>query len=180
MKPWLKRTLKVLGWFVGSIIVIIVGLVIFINATWNNPIDRAVSTRTASMDSVSIARGEFLFKYGNTCWGCHSATQHPDAPPSGGMPFDLTNVGPGFGIFYTPNITPDEETGIGRWSDGQIVRAIREGIRHDGTPLFPLMPVATLKGVSDDDVFAMVSYLRSIPPVNNKVTPHDIRFPTKM
>ncbi|MCI0707893.1 MAG: c-type cytochrome [Ignavibacteriae bacterium] len=176
----MKRVLKVLGWLVGIVIVLIGGLVVFINATWDNPHERAASTRMASMDSATISRGEFLFKYGNTCWGCHSATPHPDAPPSGGRPFDLTNVGPGFGMFYTPNITPDNETGIGSWTDGEIVRAIREGIRHDGKPLFPLMPMATLKGLSDDDVFAIVSYLRSIPPVNNKVTPHDIRFPTKM
>ena len=179
MKPWLKRVLRILGLLIGLVVVAIIALVVFINATWDKPHDRPTLTRTASMDSATIVRGEFLFKYGNTCWSCHSATPHPNAPPSGGKPFDLTNVGPGFGMFYTPNITPDQETGIGSWTDGEIVRAIREGIRKDGRALFPLMPVATLKGISDDDIFALVAYMRSIPPVSNKVMPHDIRFPTK-
>ena len=176
---FMKRILKILAWIVGVIVVLIIALGLYINATWDKSSDRPVVQLTASKDSATIARGEFLFKYGNTCWQCHATKPHPDAPPSGGRLFDLTNVGPGFGMFYTLNITPDEETGIGRWTDGQVVRAIREGIRYDGKPLFPLMPVPTLKGLSDEDVLAIVSYLRSIPPVKNAVTPHDIRFPTK-
>jgi mono/diheme cytochrome c family protein len=179
MKPWLKRTLKILGWVGGIVVVLIVALALYINASWDKPRERSVSTRTASMDSATIARGEFIFKIGNGCWQCHSTTLNADAPPSGGRLFDLTNVGPGFGKFWSPNITPDEVTGIGRWTDGQIVRAIREGLRHDGTPLFPIMPMATLKGLSDDDVYAVVSYLRSIPPVRNPVPKREVLFPTK-
>lgn len=175
----MKKVFKILAWIVGVIVVVIIALGLYINATWDSPVDRPMAELVAPTDSATIARGEFLFKYGNTCWQCHSTSLHPDSPPSGGRPFDLTNVGPGFGMFYTPNITPDAETGIGKWTDAQVVRAIREGIRHDGTPLFPLMPVATLKGLADEDVLAIVAYLRSIPPVRNAVTPHDIRFPTK-
>lgn len=179
MAPILKRVLKILAWAIGVIAALILALVLYIFASWDKPHDRAVSARTASKDSATIARGEFIFKIGNGCWQCHSSTLNANAPPSGGRLFDLSTVGPGFGKFYAPNITPDEETGIGRWTDGQIVRAIREGIRHDGTPLFPIMPMATLRGLSDDDVFAIVAYLRSLTPVRNAVPAREVSFPTK-
>jgi mono/diheme cytochrome c family protein len=179
MAPIFKRVFKIAAWIVGVLVVLIFALVLYITASWNTPHNRALSTRTASRDSVTIARGEFIFKVGNGCWQCHSTVLNANASPSGGRLFDLSNIGPGFGKFYAPNITPDEETGIGKWTDAQIVRALREGLRHDGTPLFPIMPMATLKGLSDDDAFAVVSYLRSIPPVRNPVPPREIWFPTK-
>jgi hypothetical protein len=67
------------------------------------------------------------------------------------------------------NITQDRETGLGDWTDDEIARAIREGVRKDGTALFPLMPYEVFASLSDEDVKAIVVYLRTIPPVRNVV-----------
>jgi mono/diheme cytochrome c family protein len=69
-----------------------------------------------------------------------------------------------------PNITPDPDTGIGRWSDAEIAAAIRDGRRPDGTLIGPPMPIALYRGLSDHDLIAMVAYLRAVPPVQHAVT----------
>ncbi len=179
MKSWMNRVLRILSLVVGVLVILLVGVVVYVNASWDSPDQRPVPSMTAPHDSVTLAHGEFLFKFTTTCWGCHSNVNDANSSPFGGRPFNLREVGPGFGMFYTPNITPDVETGIGGWTDGELVRAIREGVGKNGRKLFPLMPMATLHGLSDDDVLAIVAYIRSIPPVHNKVPPHDLTFATK-
>jgi cytochrome c553 len=75
------------------------------------------------------------------------------------------------------NITPDVETGIGSWSDDEIARAIREGVRKDGTALFPLMPYLDFAALDDEDVKSIVVYLRTIPPVRNVVAKRELPGP---
>ena len=88
---------------------------------------------------------------------------------AGGREFDMTNIGPpgGFGYVYAANITPDPETGIGNWSDGELVRALREGLDPDGYQIFPIMETEWWSGLSDDDTLALVAYMRSLQPVRN-------------
>ena len=69
------------------------------------------------------------------------------------------------GRIASRNITPDVETGIGAWTDGEKIRAIREGISRDGTMLFPMMPYARFRKMSDEDVMSLVAYLNTLPPV---------------
>ncbi|MEX0601949.1 MAG: cytochrome c, partial [Bacteroidota bacterium] len=180
MKPWLRWTLWAGAGLVGLFVLVLLVMVIYVNATWDKPSDRRVPAMLASTDTKSIMRGEYLFKNTLLCWECHSASLDANAPPIGGREFDLRNIGPGFGMFYAPNITPDEETGIGSWSDGEIVRALREGIRKDGTTLFPLMPIEAFKGLSDEDVLALVAFMKSIPPVRNPVRRAEMSFMAKV
>lgn len=84
------------------------------------------------------------------------------------------------GELIVPNITPDPETGIGAWTDGEILRATREGIARDGRALFPLMPYMNYRYLSDEDSEAIVAYLRSIPPVKKKQAPTKINFPVNL
>ena len=170
MNKGLRRILKVLGIIIGVLVVLVIGLFIFVQLRWDAPDNRPVPQMTAPTDKETVARGEYLYKYGNQCWGCHT-TGASDATsvPSGGREFDLTGIGPGFGFIYAPNITPDKETGIGAWTDGEIVRSLREGLDRDGHVLFPMMPGDYYKGLADKDVLAMVAYLRSLPPVKNTV-----------
>jgi mono/diheme cytochrome c family protein len=165
-----KRLLKVVLWIIAAAIVILGCLVVYILAAWDRPFDRRAPELTAPRDSSSIARGEYLFKVTWQCYGCHQAG-HEDsgAPPSGGRLFDLRSAGPGFGLFYSRNITPDSATGIGAWTDGEIVQALREGLNKSRHTLFPIMPTDWLKLTSDRDVLALVAYLRSLPPVHNPV-----------
>jgi len=116
-----------------------------------------------------LERGAYLVQGIAACGNCHS-TRSPDGPVSGmelaGMPdfFEL----PEFKI-HTPNITPDPDTGIGSWTDEQIVAAIREGRRPDGSMLGPFMPFELYRELSDTDVKAIVAYLRSVPAVSHEV-----------
>jgi mono/diheme cytochrome c family protein len=78
-----------------------------------------------------------------------------------------------------PNITPDPETGAGNWTDDELSRAIREGIKHDGSTLFPMMPYSEYENLSDEDVASVVVYLRSITPVKHSVPSMRVNFPVR-
>jgi len=81
------------------------------------------------------------------------------------------------GTVVTPNFTPDMETGIAAWTGGEIVRASREGVDKDGRTLFPMMPYKAFRKMSDEDVYSVVAYLRSLPPVKRKHPPTQLDFP---
>ena len=76
---------------------------------------------------------------------------------------------PGLGVFYGPNLTPDEETGLGKWTKEQIATAITTGKRPDGRMLAPAMPVDSFKHLTHDDALAIAAYLKSLPAIKNKV-----------
>src|SRR3546814_8115734 len=80
---------------------------------------------------------------------------------------------------YGANLTPDVETGIGGWSDAEIVTAIREGRRPDGSMIGPIMPIALYSRMSDRDVRAIVAYLRTLKPVRNEVPESVYSFPLR-
>ncbi len=76
---------------------------------------------------------------------------------------------PGLGIFYPPNLTPDPETGLGKWSEADIIKAVRTGVRPDGRQLVPIMPYHSYAKLTDADAQALASYLKSLKPVRNQV-----------
>ena len=118
----------------------------------------------ASGDS---ARGEYIVRNVAVCGGCHAASERdPDGPLSGGREFHDWRIG----TARASNLTPDNETGLGTWSEAEIVRALRNGQRRDGRLLAPVMPYEWLHEMSDDDAFAVARYLKSLPPVRNEVT----------
>jgi len=85
-----------------------------------------------------------------------------------------------FGTFYSPNITPDPDTGIGRWADAQFLRALRDGVRPDGANYFPVFPYPSFTGITDSNALAMKAYLFSLPPVHQQNRPHDVPFPISL
>lgn len=121
-------------------------------------------------DPALVERGRYLVEIAANCGFCH-ATRGPDRRVLPGMNLagGLVFSGPGF-RWVAPNITPDAETGIGRWTDDQIVTAIREGYRPDGSLLGPGMPVEMYRQVSDRDLRAILAYLRTTQPVKHIVT----------
>jgi mono/diheme cytochrome c family protein len=166
----LKRAWKILRWLLGSLVVIAGALVSYVLLTWNSPIQRSAPALMARHDSAAVARGEYLYKVTWQCGDCHTPENgDPDGPPSGGRLFDLRTTGPGFGLFYSKNITPDTSTGIGSWTDGELVQAIREGVNKSRHVLFPIMPVDWMKNLSDEDALALAAYLRSLPPVRHEI-----------
>jgi hypothetical protein len=118
-----------------------------------------------------LRRGEYLVEAVAQCFHCHSevdwkATGQPRPGKKGGgtiFPED------GMEWLVAPNISPDRETGAGTWSDEQFVRAIRNGIGHDGRVLFPIMPYPFFRAISDEDLAAIIVYVRSVPPVRNRL-----------
>lgn len=117
-----------------------------------------------------VERGRYIVEVVGHCGNCH-ATRGPDGRPIEGR--GLAGgwvIGEGAMRAVVPNITPDAETGIGRWTDAQIVAAIREGRRPDGSLIGPPMPIAFYSRISDGDMNAILAYLRVVPPVRHAVT----------
>ncbi len=123
-----------------------------------------------------VERGRYLVESIAGCGNCHSlqdasgplpGRELAGGPPIKEPPFDA----------YPSNITPDVATGIGAWSDEEVVRAIRDGISRDGRVMGPPMPFALYRGLGDDDVRAMVAYLRTVPAVSNAVPASVYRMP---
>jgi mono/diheme cytochrome c family protein len=116
-----------------------------------------------------IARGEYLARAGD-CVACH--TEPTGKPFAGGRAMPTP-----FGAIYVPNITPDDETGIGRWTADEFHRMMHTGVSRDGTLLYPAMPFAQYTKVTRADNDAIFAYLNSLAPVKQKNRPHELRFP---
>jgi mono/diheme cytochrome c family protein len=124
-----------------------------------------------------LERGTYLMQSIVACGNCHTPKgpkgEIPGMELAGMAPFEKT---PGFDA-NAPNITPDPETGIGTWTDEQIIASIREGKRPDGSIIGPPMPIGLYRGLSDKDVEAIVAYLRNVKPVKNEIPPSVYRIP---
>lgn len=114
-----------------------------------------------------ITRGKAVLEASGGCT-CHTDVKGGGEPLAGGRPMKTP-----FGIFYSTNITPDRETGIGAWSDADFLRAMHEGRAPDGSAYFPTFPYTSFTGMTDDDVLALKAYLFSLPPVRNPNKPPD-------
>jgi mono/diheme cytochrome c family protein len=161
-----KKVLQVAGGILGLVVVAAGAGATYINLSW----DRARHSEYplpdlhATTDSATIARGRYLALGPAHCTDCH--TVPGGAPYSGGVAFHLP-----LGTIYSPNITPDSATGIGRYTDGQIARMLRYNVRPHGRAAMPFMQFERL---SDEDIVAVLSFLRSNPPVVNQVADHDL------
>jgi mono/diheme cytochrome c family protein len=149
----------------------VAGFAVYVASRQHLEYDTAMPAIAASSDSAVIERGHYVVRTLASCPICHGDPKQQDrivagdeVPLSGGFEF---NIPPG--KFYPRNITPDKETGIGSFSDGQIARALRYGVGSDGRALMPFME---MQGLSDEDLVAVVSYLRTQPPVHNLVPAH--------
>ena len=120
-------------------------------------------------DFSQTERGRYLTVAGD-CASCHTKPGGKDF--AGGLPVETP-----FGKVVAPNITPDNQTGIGLWSDDDFVRAVTQGIRRDGAHLFPAMPYNYYTTVRRDDVLAIRAYLSTVPAVSNGVAADQLPFP---
>lgn len=142
------------------------------------PKARPLTTRTFERTPQRLERGRYL---ATGCMFCHS--QHDWSVPDSLAQAPALAAGmvmPVYGLpgrVVAPNITPDPETGAGKWSDDQLARAIREGIGHDGRALFPMMPYPNFRYMTDEDLASVIVYLRSLPPVRHELPKTEITFP---
>jgi mono/diheme cytochrome c family protein len=119
--------------------------------------------------SDPLARGKYLTEAAD-CLACH--TTEGGKAFAGGRAFDTQ-----FGTLYSPNITPDQETGIGSWNDADFLKAMHEGVAKGGVPLYPAFPYAAYTYLTDEDVLAIKAYLFSQTPVKSNPPANELRFP---
>jgi mono/diheme cytochrome c family protein len=159
----------------GVVLLLVFSLVVFVQFSWDKTFEAPTPTLVASKDSAIIARGKYLAYGPAHCASCHTPMDKMEAvdkglemPLIGGFELDIPPA-----TFRASNLTPDKETGIGNFTDGQIARAMRFSVTHNNKVMFPLMPFQNL---SDEDVIAVISFLRSQPAVKNKVKPTEFKF----
>lgn len=145
------------------------------------PKARPTTNRQFERTPERLARGRYLVVGLVGCEVCHSPKDWKThgAPNLPGMELagQVLPVAGLPGTVVAPNLTPDPETGAGRWSDDDIARSIREGISHDGHTIFPMMPYQAYRKLSDEDVASIVVYLRSVTSVRNPLPPTKLAFP---
>jgi mono/diheme cytochrome c family protein len=136
-----------------------------------------VATAQSCHAETVLERGAYLVNAVAACATCHTPRMPPGPALSGGNTF-----GAGDAAVVSPNITPDPETGLGSWTDAQIVAAIRNDIRPDGSRIGPPMPQHAFKAISDTDAAAIVAYLRSVPPIHHAIPakPNHVQAPTSI
>ena len=159
----MKRGLAILG----GVLLLLAALVLSLNLRGEDVIPDNPAPFPAS--PVQVVRGEYLARVGN-CMGCH--TVRGGEPYAGGRGFATP-----FGTVYTPNLTPDAETGIGGWSSAHFWRALHNGRSRDGRLLYPVFPYPNYTQVTREDSDALYAYLRSLAPVKRANQPHALDFP---
>ena len=171
----MKRFKKILKWTAITILSVVAIFVIIVFAMQNKKFSAPFPAIYATNDSATIARGKYLAFGPAHCSGCHTpATDQEkvmngeELPFKGGLEFVLP-----IGTLYSKNITPDDETGIGKVPDSVLARSLRYGVARDGRALFDFMPFHNL---SDEDLVAVLSFLRSQPAVINEVPGNKLNF----
>jgi mono/diheme cytochrome c family protein len=162
----MKKTIKILVAVLVPVSIFLLYVQLSYMRDFEAPVVTGISARS---DSATVERGKYLVSGAAHCYTCHM----PDSllrkgmkePMLGGYVFETP-----FAQFITPNLTSDVETGLGSYKDEQLARAIRYHINHDGHAMVGFM---SYNAMSDDDLTAVISYLRTVPPVKNKVPAHN-------
>jgi hypothetical protein len=154
------------------------GCAFFLGPAKRDPVEMKVEASPQVLE-----RGEYLANHVAVCVHCHSNRDFqrfsmvvkPGTEGGGGDCFDKSHGMPG--TFCGANITSHPTTGLGAWSDGEVLRAVREGVDREGRTLFPMMPYASYRHMADEDAVAILAYLRALPPIENKVAEARYDFP---
>lgn len=169
---------KIIFGIIGLLVLVIVGVVAYVQLNWNKTYDIPYPNLQVSTDPEVIERGKYLVHGPAHCSNCHvssvaemiAADAGENVPLRGGVEFPLGPIG----TLYTKNLTPDPTTGIGRYSDAEVFRMMRHAVKPDGTAtLSVLMPFWDM---ADEDLVAVVSYLRTMTPVKNEVPTNNWTF----
>jgi hypothetical protein len=164
----MKTFLKVVG-----VVVLVVVALVAIGVSYlavRKPAQRPAAAEKIEATPERVARGKYLVHNVSICLDCHSERTYAYALPFkpgregvGGFVWDQKIGFPG--TLAAANLTPDPETGLGKWTDGEILRAMREGVDREGNALFPIMPYGHYRSMSDEDAKSIVAYLRTLKPL---------------
>jgi mono/diheme cytochrome c family protein len=144
------------------------GLAVF----WFLTVPATVPASALAAHTPDLVNGKELYFAGG-CASCHAVPKQPDKTRLGG---GLALNSP-FGTFYVPNISPDPKDGIGAWTDAQFVTAMTKGTSPTGEHLYPAFPYTSYQHMRFDDLRDLFAYLKTLPPVSEKVRDHDLPFP---
>lgn len=176
----MKTFLKIVGGIALVVVGLAAGAAIWLNM--KKPASHPASSEKFEATPERVARGRYVVEHVSDCLGCHSdhfltfsVPVKPGTEGAGGYIFDEKLGFPG--VVAAQNITPDAQYGLGSWSDGEVLRAIREGVDRNGDALFPMMPYQHFRYMSDDDAKAVVAYLRTLKPIHQGVPPKKLNFP---
>ncbi|MCM3877919.1 MAG: cytochrome C [Thermoanaerobaculia bacterium] len=150
------------------------------------PAQRPPSAERIERTPDRLARGAYLVEHVSDCLTCHSEVQSdrwglplkPGTAGQGGFPFGKEFAVPG--VVCAQNITPNPAHGLGSWTDGEVLRALREGVDKNGDALFPMMPYQDYRSMSDEDAKSVLVYLRTLAPVNHSVPAKKLDFPVNL
>jgi mono/diheme cytochrome c family protein len=156
---------KIVVWLV---VISLVGLSVF----WALTIPATIPASSLAPRSPNLDNGKTVFLAGG-CTSCHATPGQDDKSRLGG---GLALKSP-FGTFYVPNISPDPNSGIGRWSEADFVTAMMKGTSPDGRHLYPAFPYTSYQHLRLDDARDLFAYLKTLPPAQEKSKPHDLPFP---
>ncbi|CCD96565.1 Diheme cytochrome c-type [Bradyrhizobium sp. ORS 375] len=145
----------------------VAGLAVFWWLTGPSTIALAAAAR-----APDLANGQEMFNIGG-CSSCHAVPNQPDRLKlGGGLPLESP-----FGTFYAPNISPDPNDGIGRWSEAEFINAVVRGVSPGGSHYYPAFPYTSYAGAKVDDVRDLFAYMKTLPPVSGASRVHDLPFP---
>jgi mono/diheme cytochrome c family protein len=163
----MKTFFKVLG--VAALAVVALAAIGLSYLALRKPAQRPAMIEKVAATPEHVARGNYLAHHVTICFDCHSERTTAYALPFkpgregvGGLIWDKKIGFPG--TLAAANLTPDRETGLGQWTDGEILRAMREGVDREGDALFPIMPYGHYRHLSDADAHSIVAYLRTLAP----------------
>ena len=151
-----------------AVLAALIGLAVF----WIVTIPATVPASALAPRAPDLANGKDMF-YAGGCTSCHATPGQDDKTKLGGG----LGLGSPFGTFYAPNISPDPNDGIGKWSEADFATAMLKGTSPDGRHYFPAFPYASYQRMKVDDVRDLFAYLKTLPAVQGKVRAHDVPFP---
>ncbi|MBR1120257.1 cytochrome c [Bradyrhizobium lablabi] len=154
--------------FLAAILLAAIGLGVF----WWLTIPKSIAAASLPAYQPNVANGQIMFNAGG-CSSCHAVPNQPDRTRLGG---GLALPSP-FGTFHVPNISPDPNDGIGRWSEADFVTAVVKGTSPSGTHYFPAFPYTSYVHAKIEDVRDLFAYLKTLAPVPGRVRDHDLPFP---
>jgi cytochrome c553 len=177
----MKKLFKILGILLLLVVVLAAGGYIYLVSAF--PKVSSAPDLKIEVTPERLERGKFLANSFAFCIDCHSDRDiNKFSMPvvagtegKGGMDY-----GEGAGFVPSANITPDKETGLGNWTDGEIFRAITSGVSKDGSFLAPMMPYPLFANLDKEDIYSIIAYIKTLPPIKNKVPQKNLKFPVNI
>lgn len=177
----MKKLFKILGILLIIVLLFAAGGFIYLQAAF--PKVSAAPELKIEPTPERLERGKYLANSFAFCIDCHSTRDvtkfsMPVVPGTEGKGGD--DYGEGAGFVPASNITSDKETGLGNWTDGEIFRAITSGVDKDGKFLAPMMPYALFSKMDKEDLYSIIAYIRTLPPVKHSVPEKNLKFPVNL